>query len=988
MKKKPVIPSGKSAPSAADVSDSSSQPVPIVGIGASAGGLEALESFLKHVPEGSGIAFVIVQHLDPVRKGFMVELLQRVTPMPVTQVSDRTRVEPGHVYIIAPNKDMSLLKGILYLFDPVASHGLRLPVDYFFRSLAEDLQQLSIGVILSGMGSDGTLGLRAIKEKGGGIFVQAPLTAKFDGMPRSVIDAGLADIVAPVEELPERILSYLHHQPVVLKQELSLEQKTLSGLEKVLILLRAHTHQDFSLYKKSTIYRRIERRMGIHQIENIATYVRFLQENPHETELLFKELLIGVTNFFRDPEAWEALKTKAIPQLIASRPEAITLRGWVAGCSTGEEAYSLAIVMKEAIEILKHPAGYRVQIFATDLDRDAIDRARQGLYPTNIVADVSPERLRRFFVQDEHGWRVSREIREMVVFAPQNVIMDPPFTRLDILVCRNLMIYWEQELQRKLVPLFHYSLNPGGILFLGSAETLGSFINLFEPVSAKIRIFRKAVHNLRTEILEFPSSFERNLPYMVEPSVGPVGPVHSAANLKSLTDQLLLERFAPSAVLTSDKGDIIYISGRTGRYLEPAAGKANWNIFAMAREGLRHELDLLFGMCRTHSEPCTKQGIKVGNNEDPLKVNLTVQRLDQPESLNGLVLVVFRDAEKSEPVGVPGNGPNEDTSEERIHALELELKHARDEILTTHEEMQSSQEELKSANEELQSANEELQSTNEELTTSKEEMQSLNEELQTVNHELQSKVNELSQTNNDMKNLLNSTDIATLFLDESLNIRRFTTKTATIIKLIASDIGRPVTDIVTELDYSGLAEDSREVLRTLVFSEKQVTATDGRWFNVRIMPYRTQENRIDGVVIIFTDISLAKHLEMRLREEDDRFVTALESAGMIVDTVNTELRYTWFCDPHHDLIPAMAKGRRDDELALRPYAAELMNMKSSVLQTGQTVHKELSIVLHDGVQRSFLITSRPLKTPEGKMSGVMTVAVQMKSGPTVLTGGK
>ena len=557
MKKKPVIPSGKSAPSAADVSDSSSQPVPIVGIGASAGGLEALESFLKHVPEGSGIAFVIVQHLDPVRKGFMVELLQRVTPMPVTQVSDRTRVEPGHVYIIAPNKDMSLLKGILYLFDPVASHGLRLPVDYFFRSLAEDLQQLSIGVILSGMGSDGTLGLRAIKEKGGGIFVQAPLTAKFDGMPRSVIDAGLADIVAPVEELPERILSYLHHQPVVLKQELSLEQKTLSGLEKVLILLRAHTHQDFSLYKKSTIYRRIERRMGIHQIENIATYVRFLQENPHETELLFKELLIGVTNFFRDPEAWEALKTKAIPQLIASRPEAITLRGWVAGCSTGEEAYSLAIVMKEAIEILKHPAGYRVQIFATDLDRDAIDRARQGLYPTNIVADVSPERLRRFFVQDEHGWRVSREIREMVVFAPQNVIMDPPFTRLDILVCRNLMIYWEQELQRKLVPLFHYSLNPGGILFLGSAETLGSFINLFEPVSAKIRIFRKAVHNLRTEILEFPSSFERNLPYMVEPSVGPVGPVHSAANLKSLTDQLLLERFAPSAVLTSDKGDII-----------------------------------------------------------------------------------------------------------------------------------------------------------------------------------------------------------------------------------------------------------------------------------------------------------------------------------------------------------------------------------------------------------------------------------------------
>jgi two-component system CheB/CheR fusion protein len=427
---------------------------PIVGIGASAGGLEALELFLKHVPQDSGMAFVIVQHLDPTHKGIMVELLQRTTPMPVVQVKDRHKVAPDHVYVIPPNKDMSILHGVLHLLEPAAPRGLRLPIDFFFRSLADDCQARGIGVILSGMGSDGTLGLGAIKEKAGVVFVQAPASAKFDGMPRSAIDAGLADVVAPAEELPGRIDNYLKHAPLAAPSDPDQESKTQSALEKVFILLRSKTGHDFSLYKKSTIYRRVERRMGLHQIDKLATYVRFLRENPQETELLFKELLIGVTSFFRDPPAWEQLKTEVLPALLAAHPKGGVLRAWTSGCSTGEEAYSLAMVFKEALEQVKPAGNFSLQVFATDLDRDAIDKARAGFYPDNIVADISAERLRRFFVKDEHGYRVAKEIREMAIFAAQNMIMDPPFTKLDLLLCRNLLIYLDQGMQKNSSPCF------------------------------------------------------------------------------------------------------------------------------------------------------------------------------------------------------------------------------------------------------------------------------------------------------------------------------------------------------------------------------------------------------------------------------------------------------------------------------------------------------------------------------------------------------
>ena len=839
---------------------------PIVGIGASAGGLEALEQFLRHVPADSGMAFVIVQHLDPTHKGIMHELLGRATSMEVFQVRDRMRIKPNSVYVIPPNKDMSILHGVLHLFDPTTPRGLRLPIDFFLRSLAEDQQEQSIGVILSGMGSDGTMGLRAIKEKAGLGLVQDPASAKFDSMPRSAVTAGLADIVAPAEDLPGKIIDYLRHALVIAKTNLPLEEKDQSALEKVFILLRSKTGHDFSMYKKNTIYRRIERRMGIHQINRIAAYVRYLQENSQEVELLFKELLIGVTSFFRDEAAWEYLRQKAIPALLAKRPADKPLRAWSAGCSSGEEAYSLAMVFKEAAGEVKPPQDFKLHIFATDLDRETIDKARQGLYPAGIAADVSPARLKRFFIKEDGGYRIVREIREMVTFATQNVIMDPPFTKLDILACRNLLIYLTPELQKKLLPLFHYSLNPEGILFLGNSETISAFTDLFAPLDIKSRLFRRLDSVLAAEQAMFPAFFV-HAPPGVPKELNMLKP---AANLQSLADQLLLQHFSPPAVLVNNKGDILYISGRTGKYLEPAAGKANWNIFAMAREGLRFELGRAFQKALKQKGAVTVQSLTVDESSGARAVDITVSAIEEPEALKGMVMIVFADAAAPEEKKVKAGAKTAPASQAKVSELERELKHLREDLQTTREEMQSSQEELKSANEELQSTNEELQSTNEELTTSREEMQSMNEELQTVNAEQQSKMDELSRINNDMRNLLNSTEIVTIFLDNDLYVRRFTPGADKLFKLLPGDVGRPLSDIVSDLTYPTMTQEAREVLRTLVFSEKQIATADGRWFSVRIMPYRTMDDVIGGVVITFSNITAAKKLEAELREEIEK----------------------------------------------------------------------------------------------------------------------
>jgi two-component system, chemotaxis family, CheB/CheR fusion protein len=855
---------------------------PIIGIGASAGGLEALELFFKNMPNNCGMAFVVIQHLDPTHIGIMPELLQRMTQMKVLQATDALKVKPNHIYVIPPNKSLSILRGRLHLFDPAESRGLRLPVDVFFKSLALDRMGKSIGIILSGMGSDGSLGLKAIKEKNGAVLVQEPASAKFDSMPRNAIEAVMVDIVAPAEELPAKLIALLKYFPEI-NLDSEIPVKSESSIDKIIILLREQSGHDFSMYKKNTLMRRIERRKAIHQIDKIQTYVRFLQENPKEVELLFKELLIGVTSFFRDTAVWEKLKEEIIPNLLKKIPDGYTIRAWVPACSTGEEAYSLAIVCEEAMAKMEENKNIKIQIFATDLDLVAIEKARKGLFLSDIEKEVSPERINRFFITEKMGYRVNTSIREMIVFAPHDVIKDPPFTKLDLLTCRNMLIYMEPQLQNKLIKLFNYSLNPEGIMVLGTAETIGSSIKGFEVIDSKLKIFKRTSKSMIPEIPDFPSSFSKNkrliTDIMKETKV--------VENIQILADQILLQRFSPASILVNNKGDIIYITGRTGKYLEPVAGKANWNIHAMAREGLRNELPVAFRKALQSFDPVKIENVKIVENGSKYFVNLTLQQIESPEALKGMIILVFSDVQEN--VESEGNAlkQRKQSVSRKQKALETELIRCYEDLNSTREEMQTSQEELKSTNEELQSTNEELQSTNEELTTSKEELQSLNEELQTVNAELQSKLIDFEQANNDMKNLLNSTEIATLFLDKELNIRRFTDPVTKIFKLRGADTGRPFTDLVCDLKYPEMENNALEVIKTLTPIQKEVETNDNRYYYVRIMPYRTLDDRIDGIVITFTDITTAKKAEESLIIEN-RYRRLFESAKDGILILNSE----------------------------------------------------------------------------------------------------
>lgn len=858
-------------------SNANSTPFPIVGVGASAGGLEALELLLRNVPDNSGMAFVVIQHLDPTQKGMLPELLQRITKMEVFQVEDRMKVQPNCVYVIPPNKSMSILKGTLYLFEPIEVRGMRLPIDFFFRSLADDQNELAVGVILSGMGSDGSIGIGAINEKHGIVIVQDPKTAKFDSMPRNAINTGFADVVAPPQDIFLKLAEYLEHIPIV-KSKLNEGIESETALEKIVILLRSHTGNDFSSYKKTTIYRRIERRMSVHKIEQMNSYVHFLQKNPKEVHILFKELLIGVTSFFRDPLVWDKLKETVFPEKVGKHQPGSTIRAWIPACSTGEEAYSTAIIFREVIEKINPHGGFTLQIFATDLDDEAIEIARKGIFPINIAADVSPKRLSRFFTKTEEGYRINTEIRESIVFAPHNILMHPPFTNLDFISCRNLLIYLDTELQEKLLGLFYYSLNTDGVLLLGNSESLGSQSHLFKSMTSALKIYKRDNSNLTPSLFDFPSSFSRLKlsNYENKTSGKPI------INIQKLADELLLKQFAPASLLVNENGDILYISGRTGKYLEPAVGKANMNIFAMLRPGFRSDFAIGFRKAVMKNESVVLQNVKITTNGSTTTLNVTIQWIDKPDALFGKLLIVFKDVAEIVESKTPSKKDKQTDSYKREKKLEEELEHAREELQNTIEEMQTSQEELKSTNEEFQSTNEELQSTNEELTTSKEEMQSLNEELQTVNAELQSKVDDYMRVNNDMKNLLNSTDIATLFLDKELNIRSYTDKATNFFKLIKSDIGRPLTDLVSHLVYPNLVEDAFEVLKTLRFVEKQIPTSDGRWLSTRIMPYRTLDDKIDGLVITFINITDLKEKSNKLNETKQLNHVLLQSTPDVV----------------------------------------------------------------------------------------------------------
>ncbi|MFZ4578527.1 MAG: CheR family methyltransferase, partial [Myxococcota bacterium] len=685
------------------------------------------------------------------------------------------------------------------LVDPVAPHGIRRPIDHFLITLAEDRRERAIGVILSGMGSDGVFGLRAIREKSGLALVQEPASARADSMPKSAIEASVADIIAVPEALPGRITDYLRHL-------------TLAGPCAA----------------------------------------------PPMADVL------SAIEFFRDAEVWDVLQSEALPSLLARHPGGKSLRAWVSACSTGEDAYSLAMVFRETLERLQPSAPYSLRIFATDLDLDAIDAARKGFYPATIADDMSAKRLASFFTaQEMGGYRISRDIREMVVFAPHNIISDPPITKLDILTCRNRPICLDAQLQEKLLPLFHFSLNRDGLLLLGGAETIGKHGHLFVPLNSKAGIFRRLESVLTAREVVLAAGM-----LSTTPSLARAAPGDHIENLGQLTDRFIQQTFAPAAVLVNGEGDILYISGRTGKYLEPAAGKTNMNLHAMARDGLREALTGVIHKALRDRQPVVLSGLSIVAHEGvgggPQLVNVVVQAIEKPASLRGRVIVVFKD------VATPParRRTSKSVATESQNTLMQELQQAREALLAAHEGMQAAVEELQSTNEELQSTNEELLSTNEEVTSSKEVLQSLNEELQTVNAELKSKVDSLGRVQNDMANLLNSTEVATVFLDNELRLRRFTTYATKIFRLIPADVERPFWHVTTDLDYPQLIDKAAEVLRTLVFREATVPTHDGRWYRVRIMPYRTQDNVIDGVVITFTDVTEIKVLETQVRQHD------------------------------------------------------------------------------------------------------------------------
>ena len=859
---------------------------PIVGIGASAGGLAAFEAFFSGMPidKNPGMAFVLVQHLAPDHKSILTELIRRYTRMQVFEVVDGIAVQPNCAYIIPPNRDMAFLNGTLQLLEPSAPRGQRLPIDFFFRSLAQDQGERAIGIVLSGTGSDGTLGVRAIKGEGGMVMAQNPGSTEFDGMPRSAIATGLVDYELPPAEMPAQLVAYATHAFGHPRPPATVDTpKTESALKKIFVLLRAQTGHDFSQYKPSTINRRIERRMAVHQIDAIDSYVRFLQQTLPEVEALFRDLLIGVTSFFRDPEAFQVLEEQIIPKLFDDKPAGSVVRIWSTGCSSGEEAYSIAILLQERMQALKQ--SYTVQLFATDIDNRAIATARAGLYPASIAADLSPERLARFFTAESDGsaYRIHKGIRDMLVFSEQDVIKDPPFSKLDLISCRNLLIYMGAELQKKLIPLFHYALKPGGMLFLGTSEGVGEFVELFAVLDRKSKLYQRK-ENIHGMDRAAPGRF---LPPMTAlDAVLPRGAKKTAFPVKlpmrELTEQALLQQLAPTSVLVNGEGDILYLHGRTGMYLEPAPGEAGIsNILTMAREGLRHDLTMALHKAAGAKEIVRCPGLRVQTNGHITLVNLTVCPVvagPAATPASHLYLAILENApppapEQVQQAAVPASAEAsgaESDAESRIAALKQELR-AKDEYLqSTHEELESSNEELKSSNEEMQSVNEELQSTNEELETSKEELQSVNEELGTVNTELQTKVVDLSRANNDMNNLLAGTGIGTVFVDHQLRIMRFTPAASAVINLILSDVGRPVSHIASNLvGYDRLVADVQAVLNTLTPKELNVQTTEGKWHTMRILPYRTLDNVIEGAVICFVDITETVQTREALRKANE-----------------------------------------------------------------------------------------------------------------------
>ena len=838
---------------------------PIVGIGASAGGLDAFKHFFSTLRAESGMAFVLIQHLDPTRESLTADLVGSYTRMRVAQVEDGMRVEANRVYVIPPNAYLSIHERTLRLSAPTAPRSLRMAVDFFLRSLAADQHENAIGIILSGTGTDGTLGLKDIKASGGMTMVQDPQTVQHDGMPRSAIAGGNADYVLPAEQMSDALLAYVQHAAVVATSMAVRPEKTSDPLAAVVEVLRTRTNFDFSGYKQGTLRRRIQRRMSLRQLTELPRYVEVLRNDPAEVTALFKDLLINVTSFFREPAAWQVLQEQVIRRLVAAKDTDVPLRVWIPACATGEEAYSIAMVLSEEFEAAGKVCG--LQVFASDVDTDALETARAGIYPEGIAAHVSAQRLSRFFIAGAHSYQVNKELRDAVVFAQQSLVSDPPFSRLDLISCRNLFIYLESAVQERLIPLLHFALVEGGYLFMGSAEGIGLQEDLFEPVSTKWRIYRR-IGPTRHDRLPFPLA-AAPVPIVAR---GRTANLPNSPRLATLAQQLLLQRYAPACVIINRTGEILYFHGRTDDYLAQPSGLPTRDLIAQARHGLRTQLRGAIQEAIRDNRRVVLPGVQMRRGNTFRCVKVTVEPLNAANTeIEGLWLVSLEDEPE-----IPAPTAAHTAAEARagdaalVHQLEYELK-------STKEDLQQTIEDVRAANEELMSVNEEFQSSNEELETSKEELQSLNEELTTANTQLEGKIGELEATNNDLDNLLTSTNIATLFLDTQLRIRRFTPAATRLFSLIPSDIGRPIGDIAQKFSDPDLLRDAAAVLHRPIAPKTEVPAHDGRWYVRQVLPYRTRDNRIEGVVMTFSDVAAEALQEARLYAES------------IVDTVREPL---------------------------------------------------------------------------------------------------
>ncbi|HYZ73259.1 MAG TPA: CheR family methyltransferase, partial [Chthoniobacterales bacterium] len=831
-------------------------PSRVVGIGASAGGLEAVSELLRHLPSNTGMTFVFIQHLEPRQTSRLAEILSRITDMTVEVATERLRMKRNHFYVMPPAVDITLSDGLLILERRTDSAGRHLPIDYFFHSLAREQGTKAVAIILSGMGHDGSAGLKSIKEHGGTTLAQDEPSAQHGSMPASALDSGYVDIVTTPRKMATVLARLAKDRPPKAARKRSVTETVLkNGLKNIFALLRSRTEVDFSQYRKTTVRRRIQRRMIVHRIEDTDDYFTFLKRNPEEVDSLFREMLIHVTGFFREPETFDVLQSTVLPRLSEQRGRADPIRIWLPGCSTGEEAYSLAIIATEFFD--NRPESPAIQIFATDVSDRVLEIARKGFFDANIEGSVTKERLRRFFSKNERGYQINKQIRDLCVFARQNVLRDPPFSRLDLISCRNVLIYFETPAQKKLIPFFHYALKPGGFLLLGGAETVGNFNDLFEPVDSKTKLFAKrSVQSPPLSGMEVQISGPKEQAlrdYTAQNAV-------LQPDIRREVDRTLMDRYCPPTIVVDNGMKIIQFRGNVAPFLEPAPGEASLDLFRMLRASLEMPVRSTINDARKNNRPVRKEGILFQSNSQASFLNLEVIPMSGSAVRERCFLLLFENSKLmvSDTAVLKSKKRRRNIEDARVSQLEQELAASREHLQTLIEEQESTNEELRSANEEIQSSNEELQSTNEELETAKEELQSTNEELITLNEELKSGNLELIEVNNDLTNLLKSVNIPIVMVDRGLRIRRFTPVAQRTLKLIPADVGRSITDLRADVEVPQLESLISDVMGTLSAREVEVQDRKGHWYSLQIRPYETADNKITGAVMILFDINAAK----------------------------------------------------------------------------------------------------------------------------------